>query len=132
MSHCGLKKDKQRVLLCSDLACLVSYLRKKNLFEVHLVVLLGFQKTAIMAIVSSGRKQKVDKSEARRKLRESRNYDPLAHRKEDAQRSRDRASMDTKELYRGIVKLYEEYVLSIAGLGLQADFHILGSLRVKE
>jgi len=68
------------VLLCSDLACFVSYRRKKeNLFEVRLVVLLGFQKTATMAIVFSGRKKKVDKSEARRKLRESRNFDPLAH-----------------------------------------------------
>lgn len=75
------------MLLYPDLACLISYLRQKVLFEVHLVVLLGFQKTATMAIVSSGRKEKVDKSGARRKLRESRHYDPLAHRKEDAQRS---------------------------------------------
>ncbi|BCR92461.1 uncharacterized protein ACHE_80361A [Aspergillus chevalieri] len=65
-----------------------------------------------MAIVSSGRKQKVDKSEARRKLRESRNYDPLAHRKEDSQRSRGRASMETKELYKETVKLYEEFLTS--------------------
>jgi len=89
---------------------------------VHLVVLLGFQKTATMAIVSSGRKQKVDKSEARRKLRESRNYDPLAHRKEDSQRSRGRASMETNELYKETVKLYEEYVCQSLDLAFMLTF----------
>lgn len=55
-------------------------------------------------------KTRTDKSEGRKKNRESRQYDPLAYVEEDAQRSRGRASEETKEVYRGIVKLYEEYV----------------------
>lgn len=51
---------------------------------------------------------RTDKSKARQKLRESRQYDPLAHVEEDTQRSRGRASGETKEGYKERVKLYEE------------------------
>jgi len=79
-------------------------------YEVLLVISLGLQKTTIMVAVSSQTKQivKADKSEIRRKLRESRNYNPLVHLKKDAQRSRGRASLETKEGYKKRVKLYEE------------------------
>lgn len=67
-----------------------------------------------MTVVPSKTKcnARVDKSEARRKLREGRNYDSLVHLEKDAQRSRGRASEETKGGYRERVKLYEEYVFT--------------------
>lgn len=67
-----------------------------------------------MTVVPSKTKcnARVDKSEARRKLRESRNYDSLVHLEKDTQRSRGRASEETKDVYRERVKLYEEYVFT--------------------
>ena len=63
-----------------------------------------------MTVVPSKMKSNVwtDKSKARQKLRESRQYDPLAHVEDDTQRSCGRASGETKEVYRERVKLYEE------------------------
>ncbi|KAL3434604.1 hypothetical protein BDV09DRAFT_195641 [Aspergillus tetrazonus] len=63
-----------------------------------------------MAVSKSGGKKSdpIRKIEDRRRLRESRNFDSKAHVKQDAQRSRGRASAKTKQGYLERVKLYEE------------------------
>ena len=63
-----------------------------------------------MTVVPSKTKSnaRADKSKARQKLCESRQYDPLAHVEEDTQRIRGRASGETKKVYRERVNLYEE------------------------